>query len=67
MTIIPIGKQRIQIDLGEPEETYFQELFQELKRMFREILCQSIETILEMEVDKYLTRKMIWMVSKSIL
>ena len=57
MTIIPIGKQKIQIDLSEPEETCFQVLYQGLKGMFREILCQSIETILEMEVDRYLTRK----------
>jgi transposase-like protein len=52
-----IPNEPIQIDLSESEETYIQELFEGLKGMFREILCQSIETILEMEVDRYLKRK----------
>lgn len=57
MPIIPLGNQRIQVNLNSPEEMYFQELFTGLKEMFREILSRSIETILEMEVDKYLVRK----------
>lgn len=56
MTIIPINKQRIPINLDDPEEKFFQELFLGLKGVFREVLIQIIEIILEMEVNKYLIR-----------
>jgi putative transposase len=57
MTIVPIGKINVQVDLKAEGEVYWDRLYGELSRHIREILGRCVEAILEEEIDQLLKRR----------
>ena len=51
MTIIPIGKIHLQVNLHQTEEAYYFNLYAALKAKISEIVSQCLGVILEEEVD----------------
>jgi transposase-like protein len=57
MTIIPIGKIHLQVNLHQTEEAYYFNLYAALKAKISEIVSQCLGVILEEEVDNCLWRE----------
>jgi putative transposase len=59
MTIVPIGKQMLQVLEGaENRESFMEQLNRELVRVVRKVVSQSIEAVLEEEVTQVLGRQL---------
>lgn len=56
MTIVPIGKVRLQEPKGE-DSGYWRELHEQLEKITQEVIGRCLEELLRTELDQYLKRK----------